>query len=365
MADQPNLPQEELVETPEIRCEHCTEVYDENELYTIKVGRNYWQQWCADCIDYSAFYCDDCMMWFSNNWEASTVVRSNVVCESCVSNYEFCEDCYEVTDDCECGSRLIHDHSYKPNPVFHSGTQEVRNVRTGLHFGIELETEMRNEQHRTEIAEFINSEMSDGEDSLYLKSDGSLYHGIEIVSHPRTYASWLEYSEFNDLLTSLRQHDVRSWNTSSCGLHVHMSRSAFTDSHLMRFAMFFTRNEADIVVLAARVSNYANFNPLRDKLAMKVKGWGASHFDALNLGHAGSPTVECRIFKPSLRIERVIGAIQFLNALYEYTKPLTSHDVNAGALEWPRFLRYMDESGHNLAYAMAQGIRFNTEKVSS
>ena len=365
MADQPNLPQEELVETPEFHCEFCTSICDESDLHSVRTGRRECQLWCVDCIDYNGFYCDDCDETFSNNWESRTTMRSRIVCESCASEYEFCEDCYEVMDECECGSRLIHDYSYKPYPVFHTGTEEVRNVRTGLHFGVELETEMRTEQHRDEIAEFITSAVSDGEDSLYLKSDGSLYHGIEIVSHPRTYASWLEYSEFNNLLTSLRQHDVRSWNTTSCGLHVHMSRAAFTDSHLMRFAMFFTRNEADIVVLAARVSNYANFNPLREKLAMKVKGQGTNHFDALNLGHPGSPTVECRIFKPSLRFERVIGAIQFLNALYEYTKPLTSHDVNAGALEWTRFLRYMDESGYNLAYGMAQGIRFNTEKVGN
>jgi len=80
------------------------------------------------------------------------------------------------------------------------------------------------------------------------------------------------------------------------------------------------------------------------------------------MGYAGSPTVECRIFKPSLRIERVIGSIQFLAALYEYTKNLTTRDINAGAFEWSRFVSYLDKPEYHSAYLMAQGVRFNTEK---
>lgn len=362
MADQPNLPEEELQNQQEVlTCDRCNDVVESNTDFYDVMGYHV-EQWCERCADYYSFTCEDCGEVMSERNHNYYTMNQGTVCESCYNEYEWCGDCSELEIDCSCAdTRIIHSYSYKPTPEFHWGKSETQVVRGTLFFGIELETECHGYAERNNIAQFLydNSEL---ENRFYLKEDGSLDHGIEIVSHPRTLTSWTEFSEFGELLTQLRAKDVRSWNTSTCGLHVHMSRSAFTNSHLMRFAMFFSRNEADIVLFAARVSSYAQFNPLKQGLANKVKGHGNGHFDALNLGHPGSPTVECRIFKPSLRIERVLGSIQFLAALYEYTKNLTTHDINAGALEWSKFLRFLDQPQYNFAYQMSQGVRFNTEQ---
>jgi len=361
MADQPNLPEEELQDQQEvITCDRChVEVGSDTDLYS--VWDSTCQEWCEHCADYYSFTCEDCGEVMSQRSYNYYSMDHGSVCENCHDNYDWCSECSELENNCVCSSSVIHSYSYKPYPVFHWGSSEDHNVRGTLFFGIELETECRGGADRNDIADFLYYK-SNLEEDYYLKEDGSLDYGIEIVSHPRTLTSWTEFKEFGELLTQLRERDVRAWNTSSCGLHVHMSRSAFTDSHLMRFAMFFTRNEADVVTFASRVSAFAQFNPLREKLAQKIKGTGNSHFDALNLGYPGSPTVECRIFKPSLRIERVLGSIQFLAALYDYTENITTHDINAGALEWWRFVRFLDQDKYSLAYKMSQGVRFNTEK---
>ncbi len=62
---------------------------------------------------------------------------------------------------------------------------------------------------------------------IYCKHDGSLEDGFEIVTHPMS----LEYHEKHMPWAAVLQEAVsmgyRSHQAGTCGLHIHVSRSAF------------------------------------------------------------------------------------------------------------------------------------------
>ena len=103
---------------------------------------------------------------------------------------EYCRQCYrELWHECDdCGReyspsrgrhscyRGIHNYAHKPNPIFHG--------KAPYYFGIELEVE------QTDSDLSIDSGVTVVENTLgkraYMKEDGSLSNGFEIVTHPHS-----------------------------------------------------------------------------------------------------------------------------------------------------------------------------------
>jgi hypothetical protein len=69
---------------------------------------------------------------------------------------------------------------------------------------------------------------------LYLKHDGSLNNGFEIVSHPATLGAHLGRYNIGKTFDKLVQAGARSHDTKTCGLHFHLSRGAFGDMEEVR-----------------------------------------------------------------------------------------------------------------------------------
>ena len=60
----------------------------------------------------------------------------------------------------------------------------------------------------------------------YVKSDGSLNDGFELVTHPCTLETHLQQVPWRETLEALRGMGYRSHAPGTCGLHVHVSRKA-------------------------------------------------------------------------------------------------------------------------------------------
>ena len=149
---------------------------------------------CEDCADRLTVICDHCAerVYEENAVEDDT----HTLCDHCFDEYYVrCEDCNRIIhrdraywdndDNAYCAScwdehcEVIHEYSYTPDLVFHG-----KGLR---HFGVELEiddggTVNSNAQKLLDIAN------KDAE-NLYIKTDGSLDEGLELVTHPMT----LEY----------------------------------------------------------------------------------------------------------------------------------------------------------------------------
>ena len=62
---------------------------------------------------------------------------------------------------------------------------------------------------------------------IYIKSDGSLSDGMEIVTHPMALKYHKDKMPWAEIMRSAIHMDYRSHKTSTCGLHIHVNRTAF------------------------------------------------------------------------------------------------------------------------------------------
>jgi len=348
-------------------CEYGNEHVIDNDEITRSVIAAYGrvEEWCYDHVDdhtWTCYSCDQCF------WEAHhsyIYCAGEQYCEDCIRDVAYwCDTCDEWEEDPDCptaaqrSAARLDDYGYKPGPQHKFAIGESP---TGvLTFGIELESE--NVQYRLEEA--ICAFRDDWtRDDFYLKYDGSLNNGMEIVSHPRSLESWREIArDLNQTMIGISNLGQRAWNRSNAGLHVHVGRGHFTNSHAMRLVMLFSRNEHDWVRIANRRSSYARFDGLNGSAAIKVKApHAANHTDAVNLGANGGATIEFRIFRPSLAVGRVIGCIEFIHAAAEYTRNMTAHEAINGGLNFSNFDKFVRSNNYPMAIAILNNQRFTLE----
>lgn len=264
-----------------------------------------------------------------------------------------CEWCLEASDEFDpaevygiCSHILEWDH--KPDWVFHG--------EGPLHLGMELEVESRYDYHNgtgmtpAAGAETINK---GNDDILFCKEDGSLNYGFEIVTHPMTLGKAMELIPWSTLEHLRKEGGFRSFNTESCGMHLHLSRRAFdpesggdASSHLWKFLKFHYRNASEITRLAGRSSSeYASWNTLENESALtyaKKQDSNYSRYVAINLQNHS--TIELRYFKGTLSTLGIKRNIQFAHSVYAYTKQVPYFAVKKGGLRWPAYLEWMNSN---------------------
>ncbi len=164
--------------------------------------------------------------------------------------------------------------------------------------------------------------------------DGSLRDGFEIISVPATLA--YHYTLWEDFLRGPLRKQLVSFNSTRCGIHIHLSKNAFTDLGLGRFMTFINSpvNRDFIVNIAQRDSErYAPLNETKisrakDRTIFRDKDGDATEkFSAVNLSKPN--TVEVRIFKGTLHYPSVMKNLEFCHALHNYCHHVMSNkDMN-------------------------------------
>ena len=339
-------------------CENCDDVgWESDDWYYVDQS----QMWCNSCTENHANYCDDCNEYHTgDNYYVSDSNCS--YCENCIGNAEYCEDCDEYyssgcSDHSGDDARVIHDYSYRPDPIFHTTDKEER-----LFFGLEIEVEAR--QNRSDSAEYA-SRLEDLS-LAYLKSDGSLMCGFEIVTHPMTHDFYKnEAYELWNTLEALRSRagiKVKAWDASTTGLHIHISRTGFTGgAHMHRFLRLVYDNQTLYEAIAGRSSSrWAKFDDANtDYVSEDADGnreWksrrnlknkldnarNSDRYSAVNTqNHA---TLEMRIFRSSVNAETVKSFIDLAHASVEYTRGMSVRDVRQGALSQDNFTSYIQDN---------------------
>ena len=208
-------------------CANCGAEHAIEDMYQVE------GDWlCEDCADRLTVICDHCAerVYEENAVEDDT----HTLCDHCFDEYYVrCEDCNRIIhrdrtywdndDNAYCAfcwdehCNIIHEYSYTPDLVFHG-----KGLR---HFGVELEiddggTVNSNAQKLLDIAN-ANAE------NLYIKTDGSLDEGLELVTHPMTLEYHLNEMPWAEVLRKAQSMGYLSHAAGTCGLHVHISRLAF------------------------------------------------------------------------------------------------------------------------------------------
>lgn len=353
-------------------CERCDSIGSINDCFHTIDGNDIW---CEDCTSRRAYWCDRCEVYNSDiSYHISD--RSEYWCQDCSDSYAYwCDDCDEYNaDGCDrCsddpvssdGSRLIHDYSYRPDAIFHSTKDDER-----LFFGIEIEVEALDDLR--ESAEYAHQ--LESMDLAYLKHDGSLSNGFEIVTHPMSHDFFKnEAGDFFAVMEGLRSQRgirVKSWDTRTCGLHIHISRSGFSGgAHMHRFLNLVYTNPDFYSTLAGRTSDqWAKFTDIikreykRDANGERIylddsRGYeietkrtfmhkldnerNSDRYSAVNT--LNRETLEMRIFRGSVNSDTIKSQLDLAHASVEYTRNLTVQDVTQGALTSDNFMWYIFE----------------------
>ena len=325
-------------------CEYCERLYtSSDEWYNVDD-----QSWCESCWENESFTCNRCDYCVNSNRDGGTNVGDEYWCEDCVSNNAtYCDECDEYyldgrgCENCGGGDGRVHQYSYKPNPIFHGGNDN------NLYMGFELEMSYGDESdnYRSAIPDVLPLEQAD---VCYLKSDSSIEGwGYELVTHPHTLGAYERANNLWNYIESCRTKGARSWDTTSCGLHVHVSRTAFkSGAHTHRFLSLIYRNPREMMKLAGRKnSRYARFDDV-----YKPDEWGIPQFNLRDKVHAGSftermsavntnndYTLELRFFRGNMKREGIMSALELSHASVEYTRNMSVSDVKLGMLKWEWF----------------------------
>lgn len=351
-------------------CERCDSVGSINDAFHTVDGNDIW---CESCTERRAHWCERCEEYDSGtSFYISDVQES--WCEGCADGHAYwCDDCDEYNaDGCDrCsddmssgGIRMIHDYSYRPDAIFHSTNKDER-----LFFGIEIEVEAKD--NLRESAEYAHQ--LESMDLAYLKHDGSLNNGFEIVTHPMSHDFFKnEADDFFRVMEGLRSQAgirVKSWDTRTCGLHIHISRTGFSSgSHMHRFLNLVYSNPDFYSTLAGRTSDqWAKFTDIyqreyaRDRNGERIfhentgyeiinkrtfmhkldRERNSDRYSAVNT--LNRETLEMRIFRGSVNGDTIKSQLDLAHASVEYTRNLTVQDVTQGALTSDNFMWYIFE----------------------
>lgn len=346
-------PDDAIIISDNAYCDDCVRVCDscEESCVSAEMREDDNIAVCNDCYDDHFITCEDCGAITHN--DDFVDVQDSYYCSSCVDNgsFHYCSDAdatvhgyEEDCRDCNSGSdEYLHNYSYKPDPLFHDHRNIItrsplNNVR---YFGVELETTPTRGNYRNDAAEYIGENISD--DILYMKEDSSISSGFEIVTHPMTL-QWARSFFPWEMLNEIEQRNMRAWNDSHCGLHIHINRTAFrSHSHLAKFLLMVYRNEDEMVLFTGRRSDdYAGYDSNeRLRFVSRAKGdsVGRRHC-AVNLQN--DHTIELRVFRPSLKATTVQAYIEFCDALVEYAGTITVEDcVKRNALTFLAFTDWL------------------------
>ena len=335
-------------------CTHCGAVIEEEDYDTI-----YGDPICPDCVADYTVTCDHCgaIIWDTDSIsDESTVLCSECYdthytrCNECNdiihydNSYEYCGEyyCHECYDEVR-SSDSINDYSYKPTPIFYGSDSR--------YFGVELEIDLggKESNNADEILEIGNYSA----EHVYIKSDGSLEDGMEIVTHPMTLEYHLNEFCWEDVMHECVRLGYRSHQTSTCGLHIHVNRDSlgkcfeeqeevisrilyFVEHHWNEMLKFSRRSEYAMNRWAARYGYENNPKAILDKAKKGNKG----RYAAVNL--CNYHTVEFRMFRGTLKYNTLIAALQMVNHICDAAFLMSDEQMKS--LSWSDFVMKITES---------------------
>lgn len=315
-----------------LECSYCGDDLDPDDADNVEGPGG--DTLCGECYSAHYFTCDDC----------GDVIHADDTCNR--ERGVYCASCDPGDDDEEA-------EEVGPIRSYHSARRNVTPLPSpftrahgGRMFGVELEVERRSgcERSRGEIAgmleKWANNQAADitadGHRTplLAFEEDGSLHDGFEMVTQPMGLDD--QRTLWRTILTRSLVGDLRSHDTETCGLHVHVSRKGMTDLHISKVVCFVNDpDNADLIRAVARrySTNYCRTE--RKKLADAHKSDG-NRYQAVNLCNAH--TIEFRIFRGSLHAPAVIAAVEFANAVVEFCQPTGPDGFNLKASAFLDFI---------------------------
>ena len=342
------------MEDNRLYCSRCGAIIDEDEDYEEVNGEIV----CTDCYEHNTTTCDRCgaTIWNDDSYgdEYTTLCHHcyenhYTRCSCCdallheddayhLDGYDYCSECYhdEVDKD-----RSIHDYGYKPEPIFYGDGSR--------YFGIELEIDGagKDSDNADELLGIANK----GYEHIYIKGDGSLDDGMEIVTHPMSLEYHKNYMNWQELMQRAISLRYRSHQTSTCGLHIHVNRDCFGNNRdqqdiVISRILYFVEHHWNEMLRFSRRSEYSmnrwaaryGFEKTGKEILDKAKKGNNGRYAAVNLMNYA--TIEFRLFRGTLKYNTLIAAIELVNEICDLAIHLT--DDGIAKMSWSEFVETIE-----------------------
>ncbi|MCQ5128041.1 zinc-binding protein [Butyricicoccus faecihominis] len=336
-------------------CDRCGQRYAASERF--RVGAD---ELCKSCAEAMTLLCDECRTRIYRDDDQGDA--RHVLCQVCYDRYftrcdhcgrvirnecvryrdwnedALCEECYDELEN----SGVIHEYDYVPDLVFHG-----KGLR---HFGVELEIDGggRSNSKAEELLKVANGEA----ENLYIKSDGSLDDGLDLVTHPMTLDYHLSEMPWPEILDRARSLGYLSHRATTCGLHIHISRLAFgctydqQEQAIARLLYFVEKFWPELLRFSRRTQGQLNRWAARygmklcpQEQIVHAKNSDAGRYTAVNL--TNSETIEIRIFRGTLKLNTLLATLQLVNHLCDVAVLLS--DESLQDMSWYDFLNRVKE----------------------
>lgn len=344
-------------------CTCCGCEIPEDEIYHVDG-----EPICQDCLNEECSVCECCgeIVWNDN----SIHDEYTTLCEDCFNShyyrcYEcgdiihennaywhddepYCQDCYNNRCD-----EYINDYSYKPEPIFYKSNDNYVTYDNQRYYGVELEVDKGGKYD--DYAENILDVGNQHNEHIYIKSDGSLDNGFEIVSYPMTLEYHINEMYWEEVIYETKKLGYRSHDTSTCGLHIHIGRSElgstydqqeeviakimyFIELHWNEMLKFSRRTQSNMNRWSARIG----YETTPQKVLHKAKE-NYNRYVAVNLQNRS--TVEVRMFRGTLKYNTFVATLQMVDKIVDIAINLTDEKIDN--LSWSDFVSTLDEAKYS------------------
>lgn len=341
------------MEENKLYCAHCSALIDTDDYEEVNG-----EIVCSDCYENHTVTCDRCgsVIWTADSFGD----EYTTLCHHCYENhYTRCsicnlllneDDCYNLNGEDLCSdcyhdevdkNRSIHDYGYKPEPIFYGDSKR--------YFGVELEIDGagKDSDNADEILAIGNRDA----DCIYIKGDGSLDDGIEIVTHPMS----LEYHkqfQWDEIMKEAIYLGYRSHQTSTCGLHIHVNRNCLGESRekqdeVISRILYFVEHHWNELLKFSRRSEYAmnrwasryGYENSARAILDKAKKGNNGRYAAVNLMNYS--TIEFRMFRGTLKLNTFMATLELVNAIIDVAIDYSEEGLHK--LSWSEFVSSIRE----------------------
>lgn len=319
------------------KCASCGKEYDAQKHRALTGPDR--KKYCEKCYNKEFMPCDMC----GNAMRRGGKKPKDVHYDDVIDAY-FCDSCWSRED------------SWKPRSKYRGKSKDK------LYFGAEIEME---KQRDGSCDPEMRAVKKDTDGFFYAKGDGSLLHGFEAVTHPFTFEWMKENASIFDHIWKLRKKGYRSYNTTTAGVHIHMTAAAFDNKHLYRFLKFFYMRETRGFIKAIsqrtdeKLGSWASFSrgPQSDDSVEDFanrfktqKGRVGERYSAVNLQN--KHTIEIRIFRGTLNPAGFFKDVEFCHAAFWFTKGISLSSLEDGDLV-NKFVKFVIDNKKEYPHLLA------------
>lgn len=299
---------------------------------------------CQRCYEYNYTSCEEC----------GALIHNDDAYYYDDSDYPYCRACYERLQDAP-----IKSYNYKPEPIFYgSGV---------LFMGVELEIDNGGEDN--DNADDLMRIANCGGEHIYCKHDGSIDNGFEIVSNPMTLEYHRNTMNWREVFERAVSMHYLSHKTRTCGLHVHVNRSAFGKSAeqqedvISRIVYFVENHWNELLRFSRRTEENMNrwasrygISTTAKETYKNAKDKRMGRYVAVNLENYS--TVEFRIFRGTLCYETFVATLQLVNEICRFAIQLDDKGVER--MSWSEFAALIpNDKSELIAYLKKKRLYIN------